>query len=599
MRRSVLFMRFFSVVILVIVVTALFTTLLYNYIARTVFTQIKENELLPKARAMGRILGQFSGRSEINEFLDTLTLDSTPDSLLGAYLMVVNARGEEVFVSDEYTDQYHESMLGAARDVLSKGEMRTNEIAALKHTSMVGVGVPILSDEGTVLGAVLMMVPLYEAMVAMGSLNGALAMSLVMSLPLVALLVYYAAKLVIDPLRQMRDVALKMAGGDFTARADTNQRGEVGQLARSLNYLSQELSRSISTLLLERNRLRQTVDGLSEGIVSTDRFARLTYFNPAIRRLFAAVPIPADADARLRAVPDGGVWDDFMRVVDTGETVSHPLKLPDRTLLVTIGALRDDEGAIAGAVGLFSDITQSERLERTRRDYVANVSHEMRSPLTAMRALIEPLSEGMVTDEDTRRRYYSILLRETMRLSRLINDLLELSRLQSGTLALERRMVRLDAVFEGLRERYEPIAEERCLSFAVDPALEDCPAVYTNEDRVEQILVILIDNAMKYTPEGGSVRVSGAWDEEKVTLSVTDTGVGIDPADQPYVFDRFYKVDKAHTSLGSGLGLSIASELLKQLGEQISLTSQVGKGSRFSFTITRRADEGELARHDE
>ena len=247
----------------------------------------------------------------------------------------------------------------------------------------------------------------------------------------------------------------------------------------------------------------------------------------------------------------------------------------------------DEIGTTAGAVGLFSDITQMERLERTRRDYVANVSHEMRTPLTAMRALIEPLKEGMVKTEDARMRYYDIILREIMRLSRLINDLMELSRLQSGTLAIRTERMKLAELVDDVCERYRSIAEDHNITFHEETDFSKVPAVVSNPDRVEQLLVILLDNAIKYTPGGGTVSLDAAWDDARVTLIVKDTGIGISKEDLPYVFDRFYKVDKAHSGMGSGLVLSIAKELLKWMGEDIWVKSEVGKGTQFGFTLRR------------
>jgi signal transduction histidine kinase len=177
-----------------------------------------------------------------------------------------------------------------------------------------------------------------------------------------------------------------------------------------------------------------------------------------------------------------------------------------------------------------------------------------------------------------------------MRLSRLINDQLELSRLQSGTLAIQKSKMALDDLVYDVCDRYVAIAEEHGLELKVLTDFSDCPMVYANADRVEQMLIILLDNAIKYTEEG-SVSVSGTWDDEKVILSVRDTGVGIADEDLPYVFDRFYKVDKAHSGKGSGLGLSIACELLKRMNEDIWVSSEKGKGSEFSFTIHRNPTE--------
>lgn len=269
----------------------------------------------------------------------------------------------------------------------------------------------------------------------------------------------------------------------------------------------------------------------------------------------------------------------------TGEPLTRNLEVRDMTLRLTIAPTVDELGGIVGAVGLFSDITQMERLERTRREYVSNVSHELRTPLTAMRALVEPLKEGMVTAEADRQRYYDIILREVMRLSRLINDQLELSRLQSGTIAIQKSKMALDDLVYDVCDRYVAIAAEHGLELKVLTDFSECPVVYGNEDRVEQMLIILLDNAIKYTEEG-SVSVSATWDDEKVTLSVRDTGVGIADEDLPYVFDRFYKVDRAHSGKGSGLGLSIARELLHWMGEEIWVNSKEGQGSTFSFTVS-------------
>ena len=591
MRRSVLFTRVFSVVILTVMMTALFTTFIYTYISTSIFTQIKENELLPRARALGSVLVDYGGQLNTQRgqglLQAALEVNENGEMLLGAYVVITDDQGSVILSSQGMRSDYLSAMTEAARAVLGGGELRTSQIAALRRSSMVGVGVPMEKD-GQVVGVVLMLVPLYEATIAMGSLNGALAMSLLLSLPFVAAMVYWVIGRLVWPLRQMRDVAVGMAGGNFEARADASQRGEVGQLAKSLNYLSQELSRTIAALTLERNRLQQALDGLHEGIVAVDQEGHVTHHNPAVLEMLGSLK-PAEgreADERMRLIGDSQVWLDFDQVIRDGKEISRSLPVDERVIQIRISPLTGEDRQIAGAVGLFSDVTESERLERTRRDYVANVSHEMRTPLTAMRALLEPLSEGMVTGEEARSRYYSIMLRETMRLSRLIDDLMELSRLQSGQLAMTMQLVSPGQVVEELSGKYHSVAEDHALTF--EPQVgEDCPMVVTNADRLEQVLVILLDNAMKYTPEGGKVGITAAWNQDQVILTVKDNGIGIDSKDQPYVFDRFYKVDKAHSGLGSGLGLSIAREMIELMGEKIWLNSEPGKGSAFSFTLRR------------
>ena len=410
-----------------------------------------------------------------------------------------------------------------------------------------------------------------------------------------------AGKLLIDrmlepavkPVADLRDAAVAMADGHLETRADETVDGELGQLGVALNHLSDQLSRNLYTLIVERNRLRNMLNGLSEGIVAIDAEKRVTHTNPALGKL---IPRPKAGqhfpDPRQKTIPDATIWADFDKVMETGEPMTRNLEVRDMILRMTVTPIVDEIDAIAGAVGLFSDITQMERLEKTRRDYVSNVSHELRTPLTAMRALVEPLKDGMVTKEEDRMRYYDIILREIMRLSRLINDQLELSRLQSGTLSIQKTQMKIDDLVYDVCDRYAAIAEEHGLKLKVITDFSQCPSVYANADRLEQMLIILLDNAIKYT-EQGSVSLSARWDDEKVVISVKDTGIGIDEQDLPYVFDRFYKVDKAHSGKGSGLGLSIAKELLKRMGEDIRVASEKGKGTQFSFTVHRNPPQEE------
>ena len=242
--------------------------------------------------------------------------------------------------------------------------------------------------------------------------------SLLVGLGAAAIAFYPLLRALILPVSEhigaLRDVAVAVGKGDLDARADERAPGELGQVGKALNDLSYQLSRNMYLLIIERNRLKQMLNGLSEGIVAVNAKGRVTHRNPALERMF---DVPAQKhpprDERLKLIPDRDIWADFDRVVREGKSVTRNLEMPERVLRVVISPLVDEIGTTAGAVGLFSDITQMERLERTRRDYVANVSHEMRTPLTAMRALIEPLKEGMVTTEDARMRYYDIILRES------------------------------------------------------------------------------------------------------------------------------------------------------------------------------------------
>ena len=229
-------------------------------------------------------------------------------------------------------------------------------------------------------------------------------------------------------------------------------------------------------------------------------------------------------------------------------------------------------------------MTSAERLEQTRRDYVANVSHELRTPLTAMRALIEPLRDGLIRTEEQRQQTYDVVLRETMRLTRLVSDMLELSRLQSGKASLTKSVFSPGPVLGLIRETYSAYAEDYQQTFVYDVP-DTLPDVLGNPDRTQQVLIALLDNAFKYSAEGGTVTLSAVVDGGVIRVTVRDTGIGISPEDLPHVFDRFYKADKSHGGKGTGLGLAIAYEIMKQLGEEMKVDSVLGEGSAFMFTL--------------
>ena len=228
------------------------------------------------------------------------------------------------------------------------------------------------------------------------------------------------------------------------------------------------------------------------------------------------------------------------------------------------------------------------RLEQARRDYVANVTHELRTPLASIRAMSETLNDKMLHDEEEKQRFYHSILIESIRLQRLIDDMLELSSLQSGSAAIQKSIVNPSRILERIHNRFSILAEDLEIDLSITDRAWTMPDFYGHEDRIEQVITILLDNALKYTDTDGSVTLDASWDEEVITVSVSDTGMGIKEENLPYVFDRFYKSDKAHAGSGTGLGLSLAKEILVRLNETIQVESSA-QGSRFFFTLHRHA----------
>ena len=237
---------------------------------------------------------------------------------------------------------------------------------------------------------------------------------------------------------------------------------------------------------------------------------------------------------------------------------------------------------------MIQDVTEAARLEQTRRDYVANVSHELRTPIASIRGLSDALCDGLVKKDEDRLRYYGYIQHEAMRLSRLIDDLLELSRLQSGTVAIARCKMSVNDLIYDVADRYGTIAKDngKTLSVSMPEGEHDA---YSNPDRCEQVLIALLDNAIKHSASG-EVDLSVGEDDDKYTISVSNPGE-IAEADIDHLFERFYKADRAHTGEGTGLGLAIAKEIMELMGERIWAESKDGRVV-FSFTVAKRQGTG-------
>ena len=618
-RHSASFRRVLVLVYGTVILFALLITGIYTVVSPQIFASNKISDLIPKGQIIAGYIestlrGELSstylvpliGRSTSQWEATVWVVDASGDTLIRTQQIEGRRVGrlpaklsksmlpqvlsgevathvgsmEDLTVSDG-TSQRRSARSSSVMNGLSEGSAKTPETDSTEEVmngNLVVVAVPItFMDE--VIGAVFMAQSMTEIMGGMQALTNTLALSLLLVGLLMLPVVLFFASRMVRPITRMRTVALTMAGGDLTARAEDGSNDEYGELGRALNHLSSELGSTISSLQMERNRLQSLINGLSEGIIAVDAKGATTLINPAV---YGLLNLQSTDDNVRAAAPD--VFAMFDQALSSAQAVKKTVWQGDVALHISVSPLLLQSGEVTGCVGIVSDVTSAERLEQTRRDYVANVSHELRTPLTAMRALIEPLRDGLVKTEEQRQQIYDVVLRETMRLSRLVNDMLELSRLQSGTASLSRSVFAPLPLFNLIHETYSAYAEDYQQTFVYDVP-EDLPSVWGNPDRTQQVLIVLLDNAFKYTPEGGVVTLSACAEGDVVRVRVRDTGVGIPAADLPHVFDRFYKVDKSHHSKGTGLGLAIAYEIMKHLGEEMSVTSEPGQGSCFTFTL--------------
>ncbi len=569
--------KILSIVLAAVVLSAALTLLVFRMAGIGVYSEIQLNELRPRAAFLAKRSAQYLlGTIGYREYRSIVVENN---SIWGAAPYIFTVDGTLfVYPPDMETEEgrrtlsFVESYLP---DVLSGNNISIRSSFAADTL----IGEPIYGIDNSVIGAVFLLKPLSELRAAMKSLWTSLLVAVGAITVLIILPSYLVSKRVSQPLRQMNEAALAMAKGNFSIRADIRGNDEVAQLGASINYLSETLSKTISDLVFEHNRLRTTLNGLGEGVIALNTQAEVVLYNPAAVRLLGGsndTLLETICFFRDTILPKAGL------AISKGEVFSFEEKVNERTISVSLSILNGIEGNTAGGILLVRDMTESARLEQTRRDYVANVSHELRTPLASIRSLSDALCDGLVKKEDDRMRYYGYIQKESMRLSRLIDDLLELSRLQSGTIAFDKSKFDIAELVYDVVQRYEMIADESGHKLLMQLP-EHIPLVYTNPDRAEQLLIILLDNAFKHASENGSVLLRIEDQGEKLHISVANEGM-IAAEDIPHVFERFYKADKAHTGNGTGLGLSIANEIIKLMGESISVESSDGT-VRFLFTI--------------
>ena len=395
-------------------------------------------------------------------------------------------------------------------------------------------------------------------------------LSLISVLCLILLLSTFFARKVSRPARMITEMAGRLIEGDAVEVPEDMPGQEMREIARAFNHMSAAAARAIRELKYEKENMNLVLEGLSEGVVAVDMEGAFLHVNTAARELLG------------ENTPE---FSALMEAMQGEETEGRILK-GQQVLLFTISVLPGEAGEEPqGKVALIRDVTKEERLERTRRDYVANISHELRTPLTSIRGLAEGLRDGMVGEEEDRQRYYNIIVNESTRLSRLVNDLLELSSLQSNPAAFETEKVDPGELLWDTHDRNRSLFDKKGITFLCDMPKEELPVIYSNEDRLSQVLTIFLDNARKFTQEGGTVTLGARKEETGILFYVRDSGIGMDEETKKMAFERFHQAEAGRSGKGSGLGLSIAREILKKMGVEIQVESAPGKGSTFRFTV--------------
>jgi len=410
--------------------------------------------------------------------------------------------------------------------------------------------------------------------------------AMIVVLGLAALAGIALARVLGGRMRRLASTAATLSGGDLAARApDVGVAPEELQvLQRSINGMAERLQSLVGAITSERDRDRAMIGSLAEGVLTVAPDGTVTVANDAAGRYLG---LPDAGPARLDALPTP-IIDAVLaaRADDAPADGTSQVTLADGVEL-ELTAARLGEGPHAGTVITLRDVTAQRRLERARRDLVANVSHELKTPIAALKGFLE-LLEGDRVSERHRREFLAAMSQETARLERLVEEQLQLARLDAGALRLDREELDLGQLASEVVAPRVPLASREGVELRARPHPGEPVVVDADPARIEQILLILLDNALRHTPPGGRVEVAVGRDEDEASVAVRDTGEGIPPESQAFVFDRFYRGDASREGRSAGLGLAIARGIAAAHGGSIGLRSVVGEGSTFTLRLPVR-----------
>jgi two-component system, OmpR family, phosphate regulon sensor histidine kinase PhoR len=472
------------------------------------------------------------------------------------------------------------------RDALAKGEGRSVRYGVTLRRSFVyyavrqdvGAGSPIVLRFA---------IPVETADQALGLFRRSLWLASLVILLVAGVVSLLVSRAFSDRVERLREFSRRVAEGDFRPFPGGGSGDALEALCASLNQTAARMDRTIRTLTEERNLSSAILGSMVEGVAVVSGAERLVFANQG----FADI-LELDVPPR-----SGGALVEVVRQTELIEAVRHVLAgeprveaeivtgtLRQHFFAATVAAVR--AGETSGAVVVLHDITELRKLERVRRDFVANVSHEFKTPLTAIQGFSETLLAGAIDDSQNRERFLGIILEHSRRLARLTDDLLKLSKMDADRLELEIRRVSVAELIESCLETAQHRAAGKNIRVNVSHS-KDLPDIAGDRRRLAEVLQNLLDNATQYTLAGGRITLSADVRDEDVIFTVTDTGIGIPKADQSRIFERFYRVDAARSreAGGTGLGLAIAKHLVEVHGGRIWVESEIGQGSQFNFSV--------------
>ncbi|MCT8138835.1 HAMP domain-containing protein [Anaerobacillus sp. CMMVII] len=592
--RSVVGKVWFTILLLVSVVLTILTIMLLQYFEKF-HTDQAEDQLTNHAYMIATILEEYE-TEDVALSTSKRLIDNYSMNLLlvldGDEVLYYPYESEKIPVEIFQTNPELGKVILNEEVVITRGDFPFYLNGEQIHNEVLVVGMPVdLLQNRTGILYVYQYLEVVDE--ALSQTKNIILLAAGIAFILTTIFAFFLSTRITAPLRKMRQAALEVAKGNFDTKVPILSRDEIGSLAMAFNRMGRVLNTNLMALNQEKEQLSRILSSMADGVITLDRKGSIVVTNPPAKQFIQAWYFEQSIEVNPDATDDlpKAIKKLFQQVVALEKEQMAEVDVQGRTWVVLMTPLYD-ESFVRGAVAVLRDMTEERLHDKLRKDFIANVSHELRTPIAMLQGYSEAIIDDIAGSEEEKKELAQIIYDESLRMGRLVNELLDLARMEAGHIQLNIEPINIREFARRVLRKFQGVAKDHNIQLKAEIA-EVESEIMVDPDRIEQVLTNLIDNAMRHTSVQGSVTLAVSPLRDGIKIDIRDTGSGIPEEDLPFVFERFYKADKARTRgrSGTGLGLAIVKNIVEAHNGHVSVHSKLGEGTTFSFFIPSKNEE--------
>lgn len=581
--RSVVGKLWMTILLLVSFVLFILTILLLEFFQNYHVEEVEES-LRYEAQKSASIL-------EEHDDLD-MSIQIVAEILDDPVHSFVEINDEVVFYSDELSFEDTMQAINRSKSMeriyldgtVVQDEFPSGDDFDNRYNNIMVVGAPVSSENGETTGAVYVYQSLEAIQQTTEQTTRLIILAAAIAIILTTIFAFFLSTRITAPLRKMREGAFEVARGKFDTKVPILSNDEIGELATAFNQMGRQLKHHLDALSQEKEQLSSVLSSMADGVITFNKDCTVLVSNPPAERFLQNWYDEQEGYTKLALPPT--LESLITRVMKTNEEQVGELEVNGRSYAAIISPLYSGQ-TVRGAVAVLRDMTEERKLETLRKDFIANVSHELRTPISMLQGYSEAIIDDIPQSDEERKEIAKVIYDESLRMGRLVNELLDLARMEAGHIVLNKEEVLVNEFSSRVLSKFKLGLSNEDITMSYQTGLDDDAAISIDPDRIEQVLTNLLDNAIRHTRADGKITIKTQKEHQFIRFDVIDNGVGIPEDDLPFIFERFYKADKARTRgrAGTGLGLAIVKNLIHAHKGKIKAESKVEEGTIFSFYL--------------